>query len=99
VTLGAAAKPVAKGRLVTWFASSTAATARVTGTVSFKGHKAMKLRPTSVKLAAGERQTVRLTLPAAAVAPKRRLTVRLTVAATAGGRNATVKRTLRVTAP
>src|SRR3954449_1889258 len=99
VTLGAAAKPVAKGRLVTWFASSTAATARVTGTVSFKGHKAMKLRATSVKLAAGERQTVRLTLPAAAVAPKRRLTVRLSVTATAGARTATVKRTLRVTAP
>jgi len=99
VTLGAAAKPVAKGRLVTWFASSTAATARVTGTVSFKGHKAMKLRATSVNLAAGERQTVRLTLPAAAVAPKRRLTVRLSVTATAGARTATVKRTLRVTAP
>src|SRR3954451_23433586 len=99
VTLGAAPKPVAKGRLVTWFATSTAATARVTGTVSFKGHKAMTLRATSVKLAAGERQTVRLTLPAAAVAPKRRLTVRLSVTATAGARTATVKRTLRVTAP
>jgi hypothetical protein len=99
VTLGAAAKPVAKGRLVTWLQSSTAATARVTGTVSFKGHKAMKLRTTSVKLAAGKRRTVPLKLPAAAVAPKRRLTVRLSVAATAGGRKASVKRTLRVTAP
>src|SRR3954469_22277199 len=99
VTLGAAAKPVAKGHLVTWFASSTAATARVTGTVSFKAHKGIKRRRTSVYLAAGDRQTVRLTLPAAAVAPKRRLTVRLSVTATAGARTATVKRTLRVTAP
>jgi hypothetical protein len=99
VTLGAAAKPVAQGRLVTWLQSTTTATAKVTGTVSFKGHKAMKLRATSVKLAAGKRRTVRLKLPAAAVAPKRRLTVRLTVAATSGARKATVKRTLRVTAP
>jgi hypothetical protein len=99
VTLGTAAKPVAKGRLVTWLQSSTAATARVTGTVSFKGHKAIKLRTTSATLAAGKRQTVQLKLPAAAIAPKRRLTVRLSVAATAGARTAAVKRTLRVTAP
>src|SRR3954449_7321952 len=89
VTLAAAAKPDAKGRLVAWLQSSTATTALVTGTVSFKGHKAMKLRATRVNLAAGKRRTVRLKLPAAAVAPKRRLTVRLSVTATAGPRQAT----------
>jgi hypothetical protein len=97
VALGTAAKPVSKGRLVTWMSSSTAATARVTGTVSFSGKRA-KLRAATVKLTA-KRRTVRLKLPAAAVKPgaKRRLTVRLTIAATAGGRKTTVKRTLRVT--
>jgi hypothetical protein len=97
VALGTAANPVSKGRLVTWMSSSTAATARVTGTVSFSGQRA-KLRAATVKLTA-KRRIVRLKLPAAAVKPgaKRRLTVRLTIAATAGGRNATVKRTLRVT--
>jgi len=99
VALGTAAKPISKGRLVTWMSSSSAATARVTGTVSFSGKRA-KLRPATVKLTA-KRKTVRLKLPAAAVKPgaKRRLTVRLTIAATGGGHKATVKRTLRVTAP
>jgi len=99
VTLGAAPKPVAAGRLVTWLQSSTAASATVTGTVSFAGHKPVRLRATTVVLAAGRKRTVRLRLPAGAAAPKRRLTVRLTVAARAGARMTTVKRTLRVTAP
>ena len=98
VTLGAAAKPVAKGRLVTWLQSTATGTARVTGTVSFSGHSA-KLPATTVTVTAGKRQTVRLKLPAAAVARKRRLTVRLAVTAAAGTQRATVKRTLRVTAP
>jgi hypothetical protein len=99
VALGPAPRPVANGRLVTWMSSSTATSARVTGTVAFSGRR-VKLRPTTVKLTA-TRRTVRLKLPAAAVAPgaKRRLTVRLAIAATAGGRKVTVKRTLRVTAP
>jgi spore coat-associated protein N len=101
VTLGTAKKPVANGRLVTWLQSPAAATARVTGTVSFTGHKVVKLRATTVQLTAAKRRTVQLKLPAAAVAPgaKRKLTVRLAVTATAGGRTAIVKRTLRVTAP
>jgi hypothetical protein len=100
VTLGAAAKPVAKGWLVTWLQSTTTATAKVTGTVSFSGRVA-KLPAATVKLAAGKRQTVRVRLPAAAVASgaKRRLAVRLAVTATAGARKAAVTRTLRVTAP
>jgi hypothetical protein len=99
VSLGTVAKPVAKGRLITWMSSSTTATARVTGTVSFAGTRA-KLPATTVKLTA-KRRTVRLKLPAAAAKPgaKRRLTVRLTIAATAAGRKTTVKRTLRVTTP
>jgi hypothetical protein len=97
VTMGAAAKPVSKGRLVTWMSSSTAATAKVTGTVSFS-HTRAKLRATTVKLTA-KRKTVRLKLPAAAVkgGVKRKLTVRLTIAATAGGHKTTVRKTLRVT--
>jgi hypothetical protein len=77
--------------------SSTAASARVTGTVSFSRKRA-KLRATTVKLTA-KRRTVRLKLPAAAVegGVKRKLTVRLTIVATAGGHKTTVKRTLRVT--
>jgi hypothetical protein len=99
VALGAARKPISKGRLVTWMSSSTAMTARVTGTVTY-ARKRAKLRATTVKLGA-KRRTVRLKLPAAAVKPgaKRKLTVRLTIKATAGGRTTTVKRTLRVTAP
>jgi hypothetical protein len=99
IALGTAPKPISKGRLVTWMSSSAAATARVTGTVSFSGKRA-KLRPATVKLTA-KRKTVRLKLPAAAVKPgaKRRLTVRLTIDATGGGRTTTVKRTLRVIAP
>jgi hypothetical protein len=98
VSLGTTAKPVAKGRLITWMSSSTAATARVTGTVSFSGKRA-KLPAATVKLTA-KRRTVPLKLPAATVkAGAKRLTVRLTIAATAGGRKTTVKRTLRVTAP
>jgi hypothetical protein len=99
VALGPAPRPVANGRLVTWMSSSTAATARVSGTVSFSGRR-LKLRATTVKLTA-KRRPVRVKLPAAAVKPgaKRRLTVRLAIAATAGGRKVTVKRTLRVTAP
>jgi len=97
IALGRAAKPLSKGRLVIWMSSTTAATARVTGTVSFTG-KRLKLRATTAKLAA-KRRTVRIKLPAAAVKPgaNRRLTVRLTVAATAAGRTTTVKRTVRVT--
>jgi hypothetical protein len=99
VALGAAPNPIAAGRLVTWMSSSTAASARVTGTVSFSGRR-LALRAATVKLTAN-RRTVRLKLPAAAVArgAKRRLTVRLAIAATAGARTVTVKRTLRVTAP
>jgi hypothetical protein len=99
IALGTAPKPISKGRLVMWMSSSAAATARVTGTVSFSGKRA-KLRPATVKLTA-KRKTVRLKLPAAAVKPgaKRHLTVRLTIAATGGGHTTTVKRTLRVTAP
>ena len=98
VSLGTTAKPVAKGRLITWMSSSTPATARVTGTVSFSGKRAT-LPAATVKLTA-KRRTVRLKLPAAAVKTSaKRLTVRLTIAATAGGRKTTVKRTLRVTAP
>jgi hypothetical protein len=98
VALGAARKPISKGRLVTWMSSSTAMTARVTGTVTY-ARKRAKLRATTVKLGA-KRRTVRLKLPAAAVKPgaKRKLTVRLTIRATAGGHTTTVKRTLRVTA-
>ena len=44
-------RPVVKGRLVTTLASTGASRARVTGTVSWKGHRRMKLRPTTVKLA------------------------------------------------
>jgi hypothetical protein len=80
-----------------WMSSTTAATARVTGTVSFTG-KRVTLRATTVKLTA-KRRTVRIKLPAAAVKPgaNRRLTVRLTIAATAAGRTTTVKRTVRLT--
>jgi hypothetical protein len=98
VALGAAARPVANGRLVTWMSSSAPASARVTGTVSFSGRR-LKLRAATVKLTA-RRRIVRLGLPAAAVAggTGRRLTVRLVIAATSGGHKVTVKRTLRVTA-
>jgi len=96
VSLGTAPTPVAKGRLITWMSSSTAATARVTGTVSFSGRRA-KLPAATVKLTA-KRRTVRLKLPSAAAkaGAKRALTVRLNIAATAGGRTTTVERTLRV---
>jgi hypothetical protein len=99
VALGTARTPISKGRLVTWMSSTTAASARVTGTVTY-GRTRAKLRATNVKLTA-KRRTVRLKLPAAAVEPgaNRRLTVRLTIRATAGGHATTVKRTLRVTAP
>jgi hypothetical protein len=99
VALGAAAKPVSKGRVVMWLSSSAPAAARLTGTVSFSGRRA-KLPAASVKLTA-TRRTVRLRLPAPAVnsGAKRRLTVRVAVAATAGAQTVTVKRTLRVTAP
>ena len=90
-------RPVVKGRLVTTLASTGASRARVTGTVSWKGHRRMKLRPTTVELAPRATK-VQLRLPAAAVSgPRRRLTVRLTVTATSGARKATLRRTLRVT--
>jgi hypothetical protein len=97
VTLALARRrPVVEGRLMTAMASTGASRARVTGTVSWKGHRRMKLRPMTVKLAPKAR-TVRLRLPAAAVrGAKRRLTVRLTVTATSGARKATLRRTLRV---
>jgi hypothetical protein len=92
----AGSRPVVKGRLVTAMASTGASRAHVTGTVSWEGHRPMKLRPMSVKLAPTARK-VRLQLPAAAVrGPKRRLTVRLTVTAASGARTATLRRTLRV---
>jgi hypothetical protein len=97
VSLGTAPKPVADGRLITWMSSTTAATARITGTVSFSGKRA-KLPAATVKLST-KRRTVRLKLPAAAAKAQRALTVRLSIAVTAGGRKTTVKRTLRVTAP
>jgi hypothetical protein len=79
--------------------STAPSRARVTGTVTV-GKRRLKLRPISVALTA-KRKTVRVMLPKAAVArgAKRRLTVRLTITATAGGQKATVRRTLRVTAP
>jgi hypothetical protein len=97
VTLVVARKrPVVKGRLVAAMASTGASRARVTGTVSWNGHRRMKLRPMTVKLAPKARK-VRVRLPAAAVhGAKRRLTVRLTVTATSGARKATLRRTLRV---
>jgi hypothetical protein len=99
VALGAAARPVANGRLVTWMSSSVPATARVTGTVAFSGRR-VALRPATVQLTA-QRRTVRLVLPAAAVSPgaRRQLVVRLAIAAGAGAGTVTVKHTLRVTAP
>jgi hypothetical protein len=98
VALGGARKPLVKGRLVTWMSSTTASTARISGTVSFAGRR-LGLRPATAKLQA-RRRTVRLRLPAAAVRPgaARRLTVRLKVTATAGTRKATIRRSLRVTA-
>jgi hypothetical protein len=97
VALGGAPTPLVDGRLVTWMSSTSASTARVTGTVSFSGRR-LNLRPTTVKLQS-KRRTVRLRLPAAAVTPgvKRQLTVRLKATATAGTRTATIRRTLRVT--
>jgi hypothetical protein len=90
-------RPVAKGRLVMAMATTGAAQARLTGTVSWKGHRRMKLRATTVSLGSKARK-VRLRLPAAAVrGAKRRLTVRLTATATSGTRTATLHRTLRVT--
>ena len=87
---------VAQGRLVTAMASTTASRARVTGTVSWTGHRRMKLGRTTVRLSPKAR-TVRVRLPAAAVrGARRRLTVRLTVTATAGARTAGWRRTLRV---
>ena len=95
VALGGAKKPVSRGRLVTWMSSTTAARAKVTGTVAFAG-RTLKLEGATVKLTA-KRKTVRFKLPAAAVAgPKHKLTVRLAVTATGGGHTATVRRTLRV---
>ena len=89
-------RPVVKGRLVTAMASTGASRARVTGTVSWKGHRRMKLRPMAVKLAPTAKK-IRVRLPAAAVrGARRRLTVRLTVTATSGARQATLRRTLRV---
>jgi hypothetical protein len=98
VALGGAGKPrLVNGRLVTSMSSTSASKARITGTVSFSGRR-LALRPATVKLQA-KRRTVRLRLPAAAVAPgvTRRLTVRLKATATAGTRKATIRRTLRVT--
>ena len=97
VTLAVGRKrPVVKGRLVTAIASTGASRARVTGTVSWKGHRRMKLRPMAVTLAP-KAKTVRLRLPAAALrGARRRLTVRLTVTATSGTHKATLRRTLRV---
>jgi hypothetical protein len=99
VALGAAPRPVANGRLVTWMSSSASATARVTGTVAFSGRR-VALPAATVKLTA-QRRTVALKLPAAAVSPgaRRQLTVRLAIAASSGAGTVTVKRTLRVTAP
>jgi hypothetical protein len=87
---------VVKGCLVTAMSSTAASRARVTGAVSWKGHRRMKLRSTRVRLGPKAR-TVCLRLPAAAVrGARRRLTVRLTVTATSGARKATWRRTLRV---
>jgi hypothetical protein len=87
-------RQVQQGRLITRMSSTAASSARVTGTVSWRGHKPVKLRPATVKLTA-KRRTVRLRLPAAAVqGAKRRLTVRLTIAAKTGSRTVTVRRTL-----
>jgi hypothetical protein len=97
IALGTPRQAVAGGRLVTWMTSTAASRARVTGTVTVSGRR-LALRPVTVNLTA-KRQTVRLVLPRAAIAPKRRLTVRLAITATAGTRKTTVRRTLRVTAP
>jgi hypothetical protein len=97
IALGTPRQAVSGGRLVTWMTSTAATRARVTGTVTVSGRR-LELRPVTVSLTA-KRQTVRLVLPKAAIAPKRRLTVRLAITATAGTRKTTVRRTLRVTAP
>jgi hypothetical protein len=95
VEMGAAKTPVSRGRLVTWMSSTTPSHAKVTGTVAFSG-RTLKLTGATVKLTATHK-TVRLTLPAAAVAgPKRTLVVRLAVTATGGAHKATIRRTLRV---
>jgi hypothetical protein len=89
-------RPVVEGLLVTTMASTGASEARVTGAVSWEGHRPMMLRPMTVRLAPTAR-TVRLRLPAAAVrGARRRLTVRLSVSATSGTRKAALRRTLRV---
>jgi hypothetical protein len=89
-------RPVRGRRLYLWVSSTSAARTRVTATVSWRGHRAMKLRAQTVKTAA-KRRTIRLRLPAAAVRGARhRLTVRVGAAGAAGARTASAKRTLRV---
>jgi hypothetical protein len=95
--LGAAPRPVAGGRLVTWMTSTAPVRARVTGTVTVAGRR-YALTATTVSLGA-RRKTVRLRLPRQAAGRRRALTVRLTVSAGAGGAKVTLSRTLRVGTP
>lgn len=89
-------RPVRGRRLYLWVHSTSASRTRVTATVSWRGHRAMKLRATTVK-AGAKRRTIGLRLPAAAVRGARHsLTVRVRAAATSGARRASAKRTLRV---
>ena len=97
LALGAAPKPVAGGRLVTWMTSTVPTRARVTGTVTVSG-KRYRLTPATVSLSA-TRRTVRLPLPRQAAGRGRRLTVALTVSAGTGRAKVTVRRTLRVRTP
>lgn len=89
-------RPVRGRRLYLWVQSTNASRTRVTATVSWRGHRATKLRARTVK-AGAKRRTIRLRLPAAAVRGARhRLTVRVRVAATSGARRASAQRTLRL---
>jgi len=97
LALGAAPKPVAGGRLVTWMTSTVPTGARVTGTVTVSG-KRYTLGPATVSLSA-KRRTVRLRLPRQAVGRGRRLTVALAVSTGTGRAKVTLRRTLRVRTP
>jgi hypothetical protein len=97
LALGAAAKPVAEGGLVTWMTSTAPVRARVTGTVTVAGRR-YRLGPTTVALTA-KRTTVRLRLPRQAAGRGQRLVVRLTVAAGTGSARVELSRTLRVRTP
>jgi hypothetical protein len=97
LALGAAPKPVAGGRLVTWMMSTAPTRARVTGTVTVSGRR-YPLTAATVALTAA-RRTLRMRLPRQAAGRGRRLTVALTVSAGTGRAKVTLRRTLRVRTP